>query len=234
MKLKDFFYYLFGDYFFSLKRKKFEEALVDEILRISGFVKTTDLKVILVKLASSNNQLISQEFKLALNKINKGHTPKEVFKLLKNKYESTFLSNFLDLLEYSIFTGTVSSKDYKNLVKDFLRSRELFDERSSILLMQKYTILFAGGFIVPGILGVVISLVKSLTGVVDISVIGLTANYTLFTVSYYCSIIYLFEYVIISSIYLSQIENNSKKMWVYLCFLLPVSIIIFFISSYIV
>ncbi|MDD4049943.1 MAG: hypothetical protein PHX47_02935 [Candidatus ainarchaeum sp.] len=234
MKLMKYVNYLFGDYFFSIKRKKFEDALIDEVLRISGFVKTNDLKVILVKLASSSNQLISSEFKLILNKINKGHTPKEVFNILKNKYNSSFLSNFLDLLEYSVFTGTVTSKDYKNLVKDFLKSRELFDERTSILLMQKYTILFAGGFIVPGILGVVISLVKSLTGIVDISVVGLTSNSSLFIVSYYCAIVYLVEYVIISSIYLSQIDSNSKKVWIYLCFLLPVSLLIFFVSSYIV
>jgi len=226
--------FLFKDYFFSIKRKKLEEALIDDILRISGIVKSNDLKVILVKLASSKNNLISSEFSLVLNKINKGHKPKEIFKVLKEKYNSSFLSKFLDLLEYSIYTGTVTSHDFKNIVNDFLKSREIIDERRSVLLMQKYTIIFAGGLIVPGILGVVISLVKSLVGVVDISIIGLASSSSLYLVSYYCSIIYLVEYVIISSIYLSELEDNSKKFVVYLLFLLPVSLLIFFISSYIV
>lgn len=230
-RFKDF---LFAEYFFSLKIKRMEDALVDEILRVSGLSRSNDLKVILVKLSSSSNKLISTEFSWVLSKINKGHKPKEVFKVLKEKYQSPLLSKFLDLLEYSVFTGTVTSQDYKNIVKDFLRSRELVDERKSVLLMQKYTILFAGGLIVPGILGIVISLVKSLTGIVDISVVGLASSSSLYIVSYYCSIIYIIEYIVISSIYLSELEDNSKKVWVYISFLLPVSLLIFFISSYIV
>jgi hypothetical protein len=230
-KVKSFF---FGEYFFSQERKRLEDALVDDILRISSVVRSNDLKLILHKLQSSNNKIVSKEFSWALNKINKGHRPKEVFKVIKEKYNSVLLSKFLDLLEYSTSSGTVTLNDYKNIIKDFLKSRELLDERKSVLLMQKYTIIFAGGLIVPGILGVVISLVKSLVGIVDVSVIGLSSSSTLYLVSYYCSIIYIIEYIIISSIYLSQLDDNSKKIWVYICFLLPVSLLIFFISSYIV
>jgi len=232
--IKKLKYFLFGEYLFSIKRKNLENALVDEILRISGVVRSNDLKVILGKLALSNNSIVSKEFSLVLNKINQGHNPKYVFKNLKDKYNSDLLTKFLDLLIYSVSTGTVTSLDYKNIVKDFLRSREIIDERTSILLMQKYTIIFAGGLIVPGILGVVISLVKSLTGIVDISIVGLNSSSSLFMVSYYCSIIYIFEYVIISSIYLSQLDDNSKKFWLYLCFLLPISLLFFFVSIYII
>ncbi len=227
-------YFLFGEYFLSLERKRLEDALVDDILRISSIVRSNDLRLIMNKLQSSNNRLVSKEFSWALNKINKGHRPKEVFKVLKDKYNSILLSKFLDLLEYSTSSGTVTLQDYKKIIKDFLKSRELLDERKSVLLMQKYTIIFAGGIIVPGILGVVISLVKSLVGIVDVSVIGLSSSPTLYLVSYYCSIVYIVEYIIISSIYLSQLDDNSKKIWVYIFFLLPVSLLIFFISSYIV
>lgn len=226
-KIKNF---VFGDYLHSLKRKKIEEALVDEILRISGLSKFNDLKVILTKLANSENELISFEFSLILKKINKGHKPKDLFLILKKKYGSDFLNKFLDLLEYSISTGSVSNQDYKNIVNDFLKSKELIEDRKSVLLMQKYTILITGGLIVPGILGVVISLVKSLTQVLDVSVIGLSGNSLLFIVAYYCSIIYILEYIIISSIYLSELDDNSKKAWVYILYLLPLSVIIFFLA----
>jgi hypothetical protein len=227
-------YFLFKDYLFSLKIKNLDNGLVDDILRISSVVRSNDLKVILSKLAASNNKLISREFTLVLTKINKGHNPKYIFKSLKDKYNSELLSKFLDLLDYSVSTGTVTSKDYKNIVNDFLRSREIIDERNSILLMQKYTIIFAGGVIVPGILGVVISLVRSLTGIVDISVVGLTSSASLFLVSYYCSIIYIIEYVVISAVYLAHLDDNSKKFLLYLCFLLPTSLLIFFVSIYII
>lgn len=225
---------IFREYFFILKKKDFEDSLVDEILRISGVVRSNDLKTILYKLSKSNNKQISLEFSWVLNKINKGHLAKDVFNILKKKYNSDLLDKFLDLLLYSVSIGTVTSNDYKNIVRDFLKSKELIDERKSILLMQKYTIIFAGGFIVPGILGVVISLVKSLTYDVDITSIGLSSSSSLFTIAYYCTIIYIIEYIIISSIYLSEISDNSKKTYIYISILLPVSLLIFFVFSYLI
>ncbi len=225
---------IFKEYFFTVNKKKLEDSLVDEILRISGMVRSNDLKVILGKLSKSENKLISKEFSWALLKINKGHKVKEIFKVIKNKYDSDLLSKFLELLEYSVSSGTVTNQDYKNIVKDFLRSRELIDERKSILLMQKYTIIFAGGLIVPGILGIVISLVKSLSENIDVTSIGLSSSSSLFMISYYCSILYIIEYIIISSIYLSQIDDNSKKAIIYILILLPVSLLIFFVFSYII
>jgi hypothetical protein len=224
---------IYKDYLKSIKVKKLEDALVDEILNISSYVRSNDLKLILHKLANSNNKIISNDFKIILNKVNKGHKIKDLFKDLKEKYNSNLLDKFLDLLEYSISSGTVTLKDYKIIVKDYLKAKELLNERDSVLLMQKYTIIFAGGLIVPGILGIVISLVKSLVGVVDISVVGLSSSASLYLVSYYCAIIYIIEYVIISSFYLAQLEDNIKKFIYYLIFLLPVSLLIFFIASYI-
>jgi hypothetical protein len=224
---------IYKDYLKSIKVKKLEDALVDEILNISSYVRSNDLKLILHKLANSNNKIISNDFKIILNKVNKGHKIKDLFKDLKEKYNSNLLDKFLDLLEYSISSGTVTLKDYKIIVKDYLKAKELLNERDSVLLMQKYTIIFAGGLIVPGILGIVISLVKNLVGVVDISVVGLSSSASLYLVSYYCAIIYIIEYVIISSFYLAQLEDNIKKFIYYLIFLLPVSLLIFFIASYI-
>lgn len=226
--LKDVFF----KYLFILKTKQFEEELIHEVLRLSSLPKVNDIKFILEKLSKSNTQIISKEFKITYLKITKGHSIFSSLDLIKNKYNSRFISNFIDLLKLTIKTGTVSIKDFRNLVNNFLKSKEIINERKSLLLMQKYTIIFAGGLIVPGILGIVVSLVSKLSSSLDISLLGLGSSFNLYSVSYYCSIIYIIEYVIISSIYLSFLENNSKKMVVYLVFLLPVSILIFFTLKY--
>jgi len=215
---------IFKKYYFSIEKKKLENALVDEILKISSLPKSNDLKVILERLSKSKNQIISQNFYDVLNKINKGQNPKDVFETLKHKYTSDILNRFLDLIYLSTTTGTISFQDYKSVANNFIKTKQVLDERTSNLLMQKYTILFASGFIVPGILGIVISLVKSL-----ISSISQTGT-SLYTVTYYCVIIYILEYVFISSFYLSILEENKRKFIIYLLILLPVSLLIFFLS----
>ncbi|MCK9292509.1 MAG: type II secretion system F family protein [archaeon] len=218
-------------YQFQVRKKALEVGLIDEVLKISSIPKK-DIKLVFSKLINSNNKIISEEFLWAYKKIEKGHSLKDIFSILKKKYNSEILNRFLDLIITSVNTGSVSSQDYKNLAKTFLKSKELINDRKSLLLMQKYTIIFAGGLIVPGILGVIISLVKKLGEDVDLTLIGLNASTSLYSVAYYCSIIYIIEYVIISSIYLSLLEDESKNIIIYLILLLPVSLLIFFVSKF--
>jgi len=221
----------YNQYLFQIKKRSLEINLIDEVLKISSIPKK-DIKLVFSKLINSNNKVISEEFLWAYKKIEKGHSLKDIFSILKKKYNSEILNRFLDLIIISVNTGSVSSEDYKNLAKTFLKSKELINDRKSLLLMQKYTIIFAGGLIVPGILGVIISLVKKLGSEVDLSLIGLNASTSLYSVAYYCSIIYIIEYVIISAIYLSLLEDESKNIIIYLILLLPVSLLIFFISKF--
>ncbi|MEI8364453.1 MAG: hypothetical protein WCF78_03275, partial [archaeon] len=68
---------LLKKYYFSLEKKKLENALIDEILKLSSIPKSNDLKIILEKLSRSRNKIISDNFKDVLAKIEKGHKPKE-------------------------------------------------------------------------------------------------------------------------------------------------------------
>jgi hypothetical protein len=226
---------LYCKYIIDLERKKIEYALLDEILVLSSQPRINDLNQLLTKLSHSNNKLISKEFRIILHKIEEGHSVKDVLFVFSKKYNSEILDRFLDLLYGSITTGTTSVIDYRSFANNFLKSKQLIDERNSVLLIQKYTIIFAGCFIVPGILGIVISLVNKLIGNLDFSLIDastkLASNTMLFSTCYYCSIIYIIEYVFISSIYLSMLESDIKKTIIYIIFLMPISIIIFFLSS---
>ncbi len=219
---------LLKKYYFSLEKKKLENALIDEILKLSSIPKSNDLKIILEKLSRSRNKIISDNFKDVLAKIEKGHKPKEVFDILKRKYNSEILNRFLDLIYLSTTTGTISFSDYKSVADNFIKTKQVLDERNSNLLMQKYTILFASSLIVPGILGIVISLIKSLR--TSIPETASTAGISLYSITYYCVIIYIIEYIVISSIYLSILEDNRRKTIIYLVILLPVSLLIFFLS----
>jgi hypothetical protein len=226
-------------YFLSQKRKTLENALIDEVLLLASQPKANDLKQILGKLSVSKHIIIEREFKQIQRKVEAGHNIRELFLALSKKYSSEILDRFLELLLNSVTTGTVSVADYRTFSSNFLKSKQLIDERASALLMQKYTIIFAGGLIVPGILGIVISLVKKLTSNLDFSLLQTIqgeaiASSGLFNVCYICSIVYIIEYIIISSIYLGMLESDLKKSIIYLLFILPIAIGIFFISPTII
>lgn len=226
-------------YFKNQKRKAVENALIDEVLLLSSQPKSNDLKQIVSKLSSSRHKIISLEFTQIQIKIESGHNIRELFLTLSKKYNSEILDRFLELLLNSITTGTVSVTDYRSFSSNFLKSKQLIDERASALLMQKYTIIFAGGLIVPGILGIVISLVKKLTSNLNFTILNsiqeqITSNSSLFNVCYVCSIVYLIEYVIISSIYLGMLESDLKKSIIYLLFILPSSLTVFFLAPMII
>jgi len=225
---------MYKKYKWSLERKKMELALLDEVLVLSSQPRTNDLKQILHKLSISNHKIVSKEFMHLKKKIEGGHNIKEIFAIFSKKYNSEIVDRFLEILYNSITTGTVSTHDYRAFTNNFLKTKQLIDERNSALLMQKYTIIFAGGFIVPGILGTVISLVKKLTVTIDFSTISQATQSTnsfLFSVCYYCSIVYIIEYVIISAIYLSMLESNLRKAVLYVIILLPIAISMFFLGS---
>jgi len=216
------------------RKKSLENGLVDELLKLSSAPKTNDLQIVLEKLSESRNKIISEEFSGLKAKIDRGHKPKEMFEILRNKYHSEILDRFLELVYLSTTAGTVSSSDYKQVADNFLKSKQLIDERSSLLLMQKYTIIFAGGLIVPGILGIVIALVEKLGSTMDLGLLGFQASTGLYQVSYYCAMIYILEYVLISSIYLALLESEPRKAFAYLVFLLPIGFLIFFCSMLLV
>jgi len=216
---------IFEKYYFTIEKKKLEDGLVDEILKLSSLPKSNDLKVILERLSKSRNKIISNNFLEIIKQIDKGSSPKDVFEIFKQKYNSEILNRFLDLIYLATTTGTISFQDYRAVANNFIKTKQILDERSSNLLMQKYTILFASSLIVPGILGVVISLIKSLIS--SISQVGTS----LYQVTYWCVIIYIIEYIVISSFYLSILDENKKRFIIYFLILLPVSFLIFFLSS---
>lgn len=229
---------LLKKYLTNQKRKALELALIDEVLLLSSQPKANDLKQILTKLSSSKHRIVKTEFTQLLKKTENGHSIRELFFVLSKKYNSEILDRFLELLQNTITTGTVSITDYRSFASNFIKSKQLIEERKSALLMQKYTIIFAGGLIVPGILGIVIKLVKKLTSSLDFSILqsfqAQASNPALFNICYVCSIIYLLEYVIISSIYLGLLESDIKKAIVYVVFMQPIAIAIFFLGPLVI
>ena len=225
--------YLVDKYNIHIQKLEFEKQLINNILSICA-LDSVNLKLIIYKFASSKSNLISKEFSFIKFKLNQGHKIDELFKILRIKYNSNILNKFLDLLLISRTLGTTSNNDFKYLVENFLDSKNIIKQRESLLLLQKYTIFMCSAIVLPAIISVVIELVKSLNTSLDFSSFGFIVSSNLFSTVYYCALIYIFEYILISSFYLSFIENNNSKFIVYLLILLPISIFIFFISKYII
>jgi hypothetical protein len=234
----DFLYILLIKILKSYKRslliKNIEDDLIKEILKISSYSNIYDIKAIINKLSRSENKIISLEFKNIKYKLKQGHNLESLFSILKKKYNSGILNRFLDLLTTLITIGTITNNDFKELVTNFINYKKIIDQRQSLLLMQKYTIILSSSFILPLVLGIVINLVKSLSSNINTSFFEFSINSNLFIVTNYCAIIYLLEFIIISSVYLGFLDNNSKKFIIYLIIQLPIALLIFFITKYLI
>jgi hypothetical protein len=234
----DFLYILLIKILKSYKRslliKNIEDDLIKEILKISSYSNIYDIKAIINKLSRSENKIISLEFKNIKYKLKQGHNLESLFSILKKKYDSGILNRFLDLLTTLITIGTITNNDFKELVTNFINYKKIIDQRQSLLLMQKYTIILSSSFILPLVLGIVINLVKSLSSNINTSFFEFSINSNLFIVTNYCAIIYLLEFIIISSVYLGFLDNNSKKFIIYLIIQLPIALLIFFITKYLI
>jgi hypothetical protein len=206
-----------------------EKDIVNEILRICSF-NFVNIKLIINKLSNSDSKLISSEFNYIEIKLKKGFNLNDLLLTLKTKYDCLLFNKFLNLLLISNTSGTTSIDDFKNLMDNYLLVNNILKQRKSLLLMQKYTIVLCSALLLPAIISIVIGMVSSFSQNLDFSSFGFDINPGLFNVVYYCALIYIFENIVISSFYLSLLEDQKSKFIVYILILVPISIFVFFIS----
>ena len=226
---------VFYNYFlFDNRRRKIEGITPDFLLEASLFPKGTSLAEIIGVFSKRDYPFLSEEFMKAWHELQKGATPELCLSNMKKRVKSRAFSRAIDL----VIEGTKSGADvaivFKEAAEDQLETNALIRERKSSLVVEKYTLLFAGGIIVPLILGTVAGMLETLdfSALSEIG-IGLSAieKKDLLNAGKTASLIYIIEYALIASFFLAFQEHDRKKTVIYAAFLLPVSLCVYFFAQ---
>lgn len=226
-------------YFFFLlraehvKRKK-EELVPDLLLSCSAFPKGTDSITLLRFGASSHFGLLGKEFEKACKEIENGASVEQALLHLKKRCKSRVMDRMADLLIMGYESGADLSRVFREAAEDLFETQFLLQERQAVLLIQKYTILLAGGLIVPIVLGLVSGLVRQLDfSSLALLEIGLKAGQRkeLLEAASLGTQLYLVEYAVLASFFVANQEGNWKKGVLYSAILLPVGLTGFWLAK---
>lgn len=228
-----FWYFFFLLRAEQLKRKK--ELLVPDLLLSCGaFPKGTDSMALLRFGASSHFGLLGKEFEKACREIGHGATIEQALQSMKKRCQSRVIDRMADLLITGYESGADLSRVFRETAEDLFETRFLLQERQAVLLVQKYTILLAGGLLVPVVLGLVSGLVNQLDfSSLSTLELGLNAQQRkeLLEAAALGTQLYLLEYAILASFFVANQEGNWKKGILYAAILLPAGMLGFWLAK---
>ncbi len=225
-----FFRVFYHYYFFDYKKRKMEALMPDFLVQASLFPKGSSLVEIISYFSKSNYKYLSKEFRKCIKEIGKGASPELSLQNFKKRNRSKIIGRAVDLLVEGIKSGADSAAVFKETAEDLLETSFLARERTASLVVEKYTLLFAGGIIVPLILGIVAGMLQQLdfSALSEIG-IGLSQaqRKSLLEAALFANTLYLAEYALIASFFVAFQESDLKKTAIYALILIPLSLAVF-------
>ena len=215
------------------RNREIENHIVEALYQASSVSSYTNFENVLKSIAESDYGVLSGEFRKAYNEIKKGESVDNALEKMAKRNSSIILKRALNILVSGYRTGIDLSDALREAADDIGKTMEIYRENRASMTVEKYTILFAGGFIVPLILGSMISLVGSL----DLSSlyefgVGSSQSKEVLSNAVLGNQIYVIIYSIMASLFVAYQENRIENSLAYVLFLLPCSIVLFNLAQY--
>lgn len=207
--------------------RRMEHQALDSLLYWSALPTTWSFERKLQELATQTNTPLREEWERVVQKIKKGSNIPEALHTFGEGRESTILSRAKHVLIQGYVSGTPLHDECARLAAEGMTRESLRQERESSLLIEKYTLLGAGGIVVPLILGLSTGMVENFAQELG----SASLNPALQLAAGWGTRGYLIIYSILASAFVGLIEGEIGKAKVYIIWLLPLSQFIYWGSA---
>lgn len=201
-------------FFRQRKTRALEKLLPSALFSFASFAPNTPVEKIISAVERDSKEPLKSALGFLGKQLSAGLSLPQALSKLRGLYSSPLLDRVTLLLEASYKSGAELSEAYREVAEDAFAFQQMEDERNASFAIQKYT-LFAGVVLVPSLLGHLFSWASSsISGIVWL---GLHA--------------YLFFFCVLSALFISAVERQLSKTFVYAFFFLPVCFAAFYFAS---
>lgn len=228
-----------------------ESRLSDALYTAASTHRLLSAEKMLSALSKGEFGRLSESFELALRRQKAGESFAASMAVAAKHCPSILVERAFSLLVVSYETGANMYSALRSAAEDVVSFFTLVRERTAQTAMQRYTVLAASAILVPIILGTVVSLVPSLASATALTDGNIeapvsqqsedsmllsqpspsAASSSLASVLFLACPIYLLLNAALSSLLLAASESDVKKAALYFAITVPVSQILFAISS---
>ncbi|MFH0714554.1 MAG: type II secretion system F family protein [Candidatus Diapherotrites archaeon] len=222
----------FAQKFFEQQRvKKLQESTPDLLLLAALLPRRSGFAHIVHYLSESCGEEWAKEFEQAEKQLKAGESVEKSLKGISERNPDPVIERAIQLLVQGYQSGADLSEVFKEAADDILQTQGILRERQANMTVEKYTLLAAGGLIVPLVLGLLVGMVSGFPQDMGAELgVGLSAearnallNATLTAIP-----IYLFEYALLASYFVALQESDVSKAFLYALFLLPIAFACFY------
>ncbi len=225
--------YFYPRYLEKKKKRKMEKELVPLLYQASSIASYRNTEKVLENISKEEGEL-AQEFKKTYKQIKTGSSVKKALQDMKARINSDLIERAVEVLIIGHETGCDLSKSLEETANEASKLHEMKRKRKVSATVEKYTLLLAGGLIVPVLLGSMISVINTLeiAPITELN-IGLSqgVKQAVKKNSILGNQIYIALYSIIASIFVAYQEKEIEKTLIYISILLPLSLLLFNVAK---
>lgn len=211
---------------FAHSTKLMEHQIPDALLGIAATPSTKGFVATLESVIPSLENPLKAEWKRMVQRMKRGMPIDRALEKWGEGRESRVFMRVRQVLVHAYRSGHSLIHPCVQLAYELFETHSLHDERNATLLIEKYTILAAGGVLVPFLLGI-------LTGVVtNLPFSSFTeTDPGIFSAVQGAVPLYLLIYSILAACFVAFQEGQSSKMGMYVLILVPLAQIAFLIGK---
>ncbi|MEK6970673.1 MAG: type II secretion system F family protein [archaeon] len=212
---------------FQDETKRMEQQGLDSLLYWSALPSSWSFERKLEAIAEQSLSPIRGEWERVTHRIGKGEKVEDALASFAHERESLLLERMRRVLIQGYSSGIPLHDECARLAGEGMDRQALLDERQSSLLIEKYTLLGAGGIVVPLILGLSTGMVDQFTQGLEFDAI----QPALLSAAQIGTRGYLLIYSILASSFVGLIEGDVRRFPMYAIWLLPLNQFLYWIAS---